>query len=329
LVVREQATASELMEASHSGPRRYCMLRCSRALADDAGRQGDRVPVAVASDRSSLSPGSGVIPILMYHEVARSEDIADVSRITQRNYVVTVEAFRAHLDAIAASGCHTVSLDQFAAWQRDSAALPANPVVITFDDGFEGNLNHAAPLLAERGMSATVFVVTDWVGRPGMMSWAQLREARAAGIDIQSHTASHAMLSTLTATETSAELESSRIALEQALGSRVAHVALPHGDWNAHYSAAAQAAGYLSGCSSLVGRNDRTTDPFFLRRVAVTHKLSADTIGRLATGDRALFGRMERTAGVKRAISRVLGKRLYRRLVDYAYGVQQPTGTDP
>lgn len=263
-----------------------------------------------------------MIPILMYHEVSLAADLEAVSRRTQRNYVVSVEQFAAHLDALRAAGVNSISLDQLVAWQAGKAVLPPKPVVITFDDGFEGNHRHALPLLLERGLSATVFVVSNWIGRAGMMSPKQLREFAAAGMGVQSHTASHPLLSTLDALATRTELSLSKSTLEQVLGMPVLHVALPHGDSNGDYARLAREVGYASGCSSVVGRNYVDTDPYFLRRVAVTSGMSAATIAALATNDAALYATIERRARIKRAISRVMGKRLYGRLVDLVYGVQ-------
>lgn len=76
-------------------------------------------------------------------------------------------------------------------------------VILTFDDGYLDNWVHVAPILAEHGLRATVFVTLDFVDpRPivrergesavGFMSWDELRAAERSGVfDIQSHAVSH------------------------------------------------------------------------------------------------------------------------------------------
>ncbi|MRR21789.1 hypothetical protein EG830_02265 [bacterium] len=78
----------------------------------------------------------------------------------------------------------------------------ANPIVITFDDGYLDNWIHAFPLLKKYSLKATIFVSPEFVdGReiirvddsaPGFLSWSEMREMAASGlIDIQSHTLTH------------------------------------------------------------------------------------------------------------------------------------------
>lgn len=42
--------------------------------------------------------------------------------------------------------------------------LPRHPVIITFDDGFSDNYEHAFPLLRDHGIPATFFISTDYIG---------------------------------------------------------------------------------------------------------------------------------------------------------------------
>ena len=51
-----------------------------------------------------------------------------------------------------------------------------NTVAITFDDGYENNFTRAAPLLAARGMCATFFVTTDYIGTDRWM-WTDKLQA--------------------------------------------------------------------------------------------------------------------------------------------------------
>ena len=71
--------------------------------------------------------------------------------------------FAAQLDALARCGARTLTMSGLLAGIR-SRSLPPRAVILTFDDGLETVVTHAAPLLAERGMTATVFCVAARLG---------------------------------------------------------------------------------------------------------------------------------------------------------------------
>jgi peptidoglycan/xylan/chitin deacetylase (PgdA/CDA1 family) len=66
-------------------------------------------------------------------------------------------------------------------------------VILTFDDGYADAYTNAFPILKKYGMTATFFVVTEWLDtrQPGYLTWDQVREMSAAGMSIQSHTRTH------------------------------------------------------------------------------------------------------------------------------------------
>jgi peptidoglycan/xylan/chitin deacetylase (PgdA/CDA1 family) len=135
-------------------------------------------------------------------------------------------------------------------------------LAVTFDDGFRSVGERAAPLLAELGIPATVFVPTDWPGRvmrwPGIdrwldtpfrdelraLPWAELRALAAAGWEIGSHSCSHPHLSRLDDDAIERELGESRAACERELRRPCRSLAYPYGDADDRVRAAAAAAGY-------------------------------------------------------------------------------------
>ena len=105
------------------------------------------------------------------------------------------------------------------------------------------------------------------------MTWAQLREMAAAGMEIGSHGVGHRMLAKLDDAELRAEVVGSRDAIGRALGAPARVISYPVGGsdaWDERVVAAARAAGYVAGCSYLAGSNDpRRMDRYGLRRVPV------------------------------------------------------------
>jgi peptidoglycan/xylan/chitin deacetylase (PgdA/CDA1 family) len=152
----------------------------------------------------------------MYHEVTGDAE-------SPGYFGVTGATFARHLDLCIALGRGAESLE--ARLRHGSTSIG-----ITFDDGHVGCYEHALPALLSRRMSATFFVVTDWVGRAGRLTWQQLREMSAAGMSIQSHTHTHPFLSELSARAVEEELRRSRGRIEDELGSAVTTLSLPNGD---------------------------------------------------------------------------------------------------
>ncbi len=148
--------------------------------------------------------------------------------------------FREHLDLIAEAPVRAVGLDQLAD-QLEAGGLAEPSVAITFDDGFASMIEQAAPMLAERGLPATVFCVAECLG--GLSDWAtapasaprlrlagapELRDLEAAGVEVGSHGLSHLPLSR--ADETlEREVVESRVRLEEAIGRAVRWFAHPYG----------------------------------------------------------------------------------------------------
>lgn len=269
------------------------------------------------------------VPVLMYHEVAKPEELQALGRITQSNYVLTIDEFDAQMNILRDEGCTPISLDQLVAWQAGREPLPTNPVVITFDDGFVGNERHALQILTKHRFVATFFIVTERVGTPFMMTWDQLRKLFAAGMSIESHTANHPLFSQIDAAQTRKELVDSKRSIEAHLGNKVRHVSLPFGDSNPFVAQTARDVGYETACTSMFGFNSKKTGAFELRRFAMTNTMTPETFRAIARRDTGRLGGMLRNAEIKRRVARFLGKKNYDRLVNLWYGVKGPEVAEP
>lgn len=270
------------------------------------------------------------IPILMYHEVAERAEIDALARKTQRGYILARDDFEKQMDLLSRSGFHPVSLSALRSWFHSGTPLPPRPIVITFDDGFAGNFKHALPVLGKYNFTATFFVVTNKIGDPFMLTWAELEEMNRQGMSIQSHTANHPLLSTLTEARTRAELMESKRAIEDKLGAPVNFLSLPNGDSNPFYVGAARESGYLGGCCSRFGFNDRNTDPFFWRRIAVKHRMQLKDFGNIVFQNSRALAMLRAAAAAKAVASQLLGKKNYDRLYNFVFGVEdQDKGMRP
>jgi len=116
---------------------------------------------------------------------------------------------------------------------------PTPKVSFTFDDGYVGAFQKAAPTLAAYGLTGTEYVITGQVGKADYMTWDQITKLQNQyGWEIGSHTVTHPLLTTVGATRLENEMLNSKTAL-QAKGFNPTSFATPYGDYNNNVIAAA------------------------------------------------------------------------------------------
>lgn len=216
--------------------------------------------------RSGGHPHSSVVnntvthrlPILMYHRVAPT-GFESTSR-----YRVPPEIFEAQLRYLREAGYHSIHLDDWLFSMERKMPLPGKAVVFTFDDGYLDFKTYAWPILRKYGFLATVFLVTDHIGKSNswdsvygeelpLLGWNDIRNLQKEGVDFGSHTASHPYLTSLSPKEIVREGSRSRAVLSCALGKTVKTFAYPYGDVDMVVQHLIGACGYTFGVSC---RND-------------------------------------------------------------------------
>jgi len=111
--------------------------------------------------------------VLLYHRVV--DDGMDPGLRGLLAGAVTRSTFRRQLDYLARHH-EVVGLHEL----LDRVDDPSGAVAVTFDDGYADNLHHALPLLRERGMPATIFVVSGYVETGRHPAWDRLARRVAA-----------------------------------------------------------------------------------------------------------------------------------------------------
>jgi peptidoglycan/xylan/chitin deacetylase (PgdA/CDA1 family) len=104
--------------------------------------------------RKTVFPG---VAVFCYHGVR--DDRLPQGSIPFQYLHIPESTFDSHCRLIRGS-CDPISLDDWRAATSGGPALPARPVLITFDDGYRSVLTKAAPILANHGLPAAVFVCT-------------------------------------------------------------------------------------------------------------------------------------------------------------------------
>ncbi len=166
--------------------------------------------------------------ILTYHSIDHSESVISTSE----------KAFRRHVAWLRSASLKVVSVPELLTLGDD-----ADAVALTFDDGFANFGQTVAPMLADAGLTATVFVVTDCVGgtnswefRSGasvpllpLMDWNQLSQLHERGFTIAAHTRTHADLARLSAVDLTTEVSGSADHIKRELGFSPEGFAYPFG----------------------------------------------------------------------------------------------------
>lgn len=227
----------------------------------------------------------------MYHElqIPGRKLCHDFSGHTR--YAVRQCEFRGQLLFLKDSKWNGISVSESLS---DSKAT-SQAVTITFDDGSETDLTAAVPLLKEAGFNATFYIIVGWLGKPGYLSTAQLRELATSGFEIGCHSMNHRYLTGLNDRELNIEITEAKARLEQILGIQVDHLSCPGGFWNRRIAYAAKQSGYRSLATSRTGVNTGQTDPYCLTRLTMMRGIALPSFDRICRG-RGLFVRRAKEA---------------------------------
>jgi peptidoglycan/xylan/chitin deacetylase (PgdA/CDA1 family) len=221
----------------------------------------------------------------MYHR------IADEGPSALRRYRLSPAAFEEQLHWLREEGYRGVTLGEWRVACERRRPLPGRRVMLTFDDGYRDFAEQAWPLLERHGFPATVFVVTEAVGKTSawdaargdtapLMDWDEIRALRSAGVEFGSHSCTHAALCGLPNDELVRELVRSRAVLEEQLGEPVSAIAYPYGDLDGAVAHLAGACGYSFGLTCDPRHAQLTERPLLLPRLEVRGDLTEQELAR-------------------------------------------------
>ena len=204
-------------------------------------------------------------PILEYHMV-QQEDPKDAYA-----YNVPVEDFQQQLDYLQEQGYTTISIRDYLRAKKGLLQLPEKPIILTFDDGYESNYKELLPILEERGLKATIFMVTNDIGKDGYLSWQQLKDMEKRGIEIGSHTANHLPLTGMSLEEAREEVKLSKLLMEWNGMKTIYTLSYPNGKYTTDLEQMLKEEEYLAAVTGDAGLNTFDTDPYQLQRINIHH----------------------------------------------------------
>lgn len=184
------------------------------------------------------------VPILLYHNLMDNYD-PQLSSVH-----ISPTEFKEHMNVLKKAGYSTITFQNYYNYVVNNEDLPEKPIIITFDDGYSSNYEHAYPILKNLNMKATIFVVTGRMGADeGIVyphfNWEQAREMQESGIiDIQSHSDLHPNMTEIDKGLAQLELRLSKYLIEKELQKTCNVFAYPYGLYNDEFQDMAEKAGY-------------------------------------------------------------------------------------
>lgn len=231
------------------------------------------------------------IAILMYHNISPDPGTGSIG------HRMEPETFERQMRYLKEHGYHTVDLGAVLDFYQKEASLPAQPIVITLDDGYEGNYYYAFPILKKYGFTATIFVVSNVVGglndfdikaglKPPtrMLSWEQIKEMDASGITIGCHTLDHAHLSKVSPGEARRQIAECKKVLEEVLGKEVQFFCYPYGEYNAYTLQVVKECGFRAAVTVNPLLVTGIKDPLQLNRIGIPGYMEDEDFARRILG---------------------------------------------
>lgn len=215
-----------------------------------------------------------IIPILMYHS------IKTVSRAeVMRSVHVAPKAFALQMRILKTFGFRGCSVSE--AISAIENGTNERLVGLTFDDGYENFFYEALPILSRFDFSATVYCVSNFIGKSNewdaatgisknmLMNDAQIKKTISHGIEIGCHSATH---KSLIAKECDIhyEISSAKSDLQNRFQTETNSFCYPYGHLNEKIISAVREAGFSSATTMVRSRATSNDSPFTLPRIPVT-----------------------------------------------------------
>lgn len=231
-------------------------------------------PVPLEAPAQPVTPPPAVpakpvpyLRILMYHEIGDGPN----------GLFVSVKNFEEQMKYLHENGyCGITLAEGKALLEGRGAAADGKPVILTFDDGYASFMNHAYPVLTKYGFKATVFIIVNRTGTPNYLTWEQIGNIAACGMEIGSHTKNHPSLPALSAAALDDETAGSKAVLEEKLGQSVASFCYPAGEYNQQVVDAVRRAGYQQAVTVKYGWATPKNAPLEIPRIRISRYLAFD-----------------------------------------------------
>jgi peptidoglycan/xylan/chitin deacetylase (PgdA/CDA1 family) len=204
-----------------------------------------------------------VTPIVMYHSVSDNKE---------STLSVTPENFSRQMAFLKKRGYSVISLDSLTRNIKKGKNYLPKTVVITFDDGLKDNFTNAFPVLRKNDMTATIFLVTDYVNnKKEYLNWDQIVLMWKNGVEFGGHTRSNVYLPSVKDPEVLwNEIAGCKADIEEQTGEKVRYFCYPTGGFTERIKEMVRKAGYEGACTTNRGFDRQNKDVYELNRIKIT-----------------------------------------------------------
>lgn len=236
----------------------FCCVFLAGCGMSEKETAAKKAPAAEPQAQVEMAVPKKGIPVLMYHMIG---DVPD-------NDAVLLEShFREQMKFLKDKGFHPISLQQLYEYMAHGKPVPVRPVVLTFDDGYPDTYSIVMPVMKEYGFKCTVFIPAYDADQGTRLTWAQIKEMQASGMDIASHGYHHERLTEMTGTTLQDELQKSQDELKQQLGITNEFFCYPYGGDNAAAEAAMKKFGIKMAFTMNPGWAKQGDNPYAVKRI--------------------------------------------------------------
>jgi peptidoglycan/xylan/chitin deacetylase (PgdA/CDA1 family) len=225
------------------------------------------------------------LPVVAFHGIEPNPE---------GRYETSTGTFEFLLSTLKAYGYQTITFADLMNYLDKGKPLPAKPIIITSDDGYQSTYTYALPILKKYGYKMTVFLITSYMGndentrrlnefdfdaegvphRP-MLIWPEVRAMSKYGIEFQSHTWSHGIITNIPIEQAERELAQSKYDIEVNVGKPCFIVAWSHGIFNGEVLSLLSKTGYRGAAAYDGGINNISNINLYeIKRLRIVAELS-------------------------------------------------------
>ncbi|SHH36923.1 Polysaccharide deacetylase [Anaerosphaera aminiphila DSM 21120] len=126
--------------------------------------------------------GDNTVPVITYHSISDKNP-------TDNEYIIDVSTFEEMIRTLSENDFHFLSTDEIVNAIENNEKLPANSILIAFDDGYKDNFTNVLPILEKYDAKATVFVIGSYIGEvKNYLTWDQIQQMSDSDrFNIESH----------------------------------------------------------------------------------------------------------------------------------------------
>ncbi len=210
------------------------------------------------------------IPILAYHKVSPQAEIGLTTIKPQR--------FLDQICFLYKQGYKSVTFRDLI---DPEFAVPAKPIIITFDDGYESIYQHALPVLGKYDFRSVIFVISGFIGEKNTweafsvqkkhrhLSDNQIIQMQQAGHEIGSHSETHPYMPMLVQKRAESEIRQSKQKLEDLIGQAVISFCYPYGKYSKRIASLVKKNAYRFATANKGLFPSKKSDPHALPRTSI------------------------------------------------------------